>query len=45
MAENSDNQDFIVLNWDEVVEIDVNVGTYLALNSNNFKYLHMIISN
>ncbi|NEQ74610.1 MAG: hypothetical protein F6K23_17125 [Okeania sp. SIO2C9] len=45
MADNSGNQEFIVLNWDEVVEIDANVGTYLALNSNNFKYLHMIISN
>ncbi|MDY7006913.1 MAG: KGK domain-containing protein [Cyanobacteriota bacterium] len=43
MAENSDNQEFVVLNWDDVVELDQNVCKYLGLDTNNFQYLYLII--
>ncbi len=42
MAENSDNQEFIFLEGEEVVELDQQTYQCLGLNGNNFKYLYLI---
>ncbi|NEO54008.1 MAG: hypothetical protein F6K54_13540 [Okeania sp. SIO3B5] len=44
MTENSDNQEFVVLNWDDVVELDKEMYQSLNLSGNGFKYLYMINS-
>ncbi|MGD1809217.1 KGK domain-containing protein [Dapis sp. BLCC M126] len=42
MVENSDNQEFVVLKGEEVVELDEQIYKYLGLDGNNFKYLYLI---
>ncbi|MEM1172888.1 MAG: KGK domain-containing protein [Cyanobacteria bacterium P01_H01_bin.35] len=42
MAENSDNQKFVVLEGQEVVELDEQTYRYLGLDANNFQCLYLI---
>ncbi len=42
MAENSDNQEFVVLEGKEVIELDYKTYQHLRLNGNDFKYLYLI---
>ncbi|MGK7920709.1 MAG: KGK domain-containing protein [Trichodesmium sp.] len=44
MAENSDNQEFVVLNWDEIVELDEKTYQNLYLKGNSFQSLYMTTS-
>ncbi|NEQ36201.1 MAG: hypothetical protein F6K40_07835 [Okeania sp. SIO3I5] len=41
MAENSDNQEFIFLEGEEVVELDEQTYKYLDLSANQFQYLYL----
>ncbi|MGK7921927.1 MAG: hypothetical protein AB4080_18175, partial [Trichodesmium sp.] len=41
MAENSENQKFVVLEGEEVIELDEQTYEYLSLGANNFKYLYL----
>ena len=41
MVENSDNQEFVVLEGEEVVELDEATYQYLGLSANQFQYLYL----
>ncbi|NEP77394.1 MAG: hypothetical protein F6K17_33895 [Okeania sp. SIO3C4] len=44
MAENSDNQEFVFLDGEEVVELNKETYKHLRLDANNFQYLYLIIA-
>ncbi len=43
MAENSDNQEFIFLEGEEIVKLDEQTYRLLSLSGNRFKNLHLLI--